>query len=81
MQKRIVLAFAAMLLTQTTEADQFQYKERLVATLLKQVPAMVQSCDPQTGRFGSGIWICQDQERMYPLAVAYGCAAAGNRYH
>ena len=29
MQKRIVLAFAAMLLTQTTEADQFQYKERL----------------------------------------------------
>ena len=81
MRKGIWLAFAIIFAARSTAAEELQYRERLLASLLKQVPAIVQSCDLQTGRFGSGIWICQDQERMYPLAVAYSRAGAGQRYH
>lgn len=81
MRQRFCLALVALVLARIGAADELQYQERLLATLLAQVPAIVKSCDPQTGRFGTGIWICGDQERMYPLAVAYSRAAAGNRYH
>ncbi|MBN1418561.1 MAG: hypothetical protein JXP34_07265 [Planctomycetes bacterium] len=57
------------------------YKERLLDELVKQVPGILKGFDPATGRFGSGIWICQDQHPMFPLAVAYATKSDRNPYH
>jgi len=62
-------------------AAELTLEEQLVAGLVKQVPDLLETYDPETGRFGSGIWICTDQNRMYPLAVAYACEVRGNPYH
>ena len=56
-------------------------EERLVAGLAKQVPAILDNYDAKTGRFGQGIWICTDQNLMYPLAVAYAHQSDGNSYY
>jgi len=80
--RRCAMAFlAATIAVQAARAEDFRYKSQLRASLVKQVPGILGSYDPKTGRFGGGIWICQDQERMYPLAVAYGLAGTDNRYH
>lgn len=61
-------------------ADEFRFKDRLLRSLADQVPGILKTFDPQTGRFGTGIWTCQDQHPMYPLAVAYATQGEGNRY-
>jgi len=50
-------------------ADEFRFKDRLLRSLADQVPGIPKTFDPQTGRFGTGLWTCQDQHPMYPLAV------------
>ncbi len=60
-----------VLLAGTARAADLTYKERLLADLVGKVPIVLQTFDAKTGRFGTGIWTCQDQEAMYPLAVAY----------
>ena len=60
--------------------DDLQYKAQLLEELVEDVPAILKSFDPETGRFGSGIWICRDQHPMYPLAVAYTTKAEANPY-
>jgi hypothetical protein len=74
----IVLAAAVAGSAQSAE---LKYKQRLLAELAKQVPAILKQNDAQTGRFGRGIWICDDQNLMYPLAVAYATPGSGNRYY
>ena len=36
---------------------------------------------PRAAAFGSGIWVCGDQNVMYPLAVAYSTPGGGNPYY
>lgn len=69
------------LAAQSVLAEEWKFKDRALADLVKQVPGILEAFDAKTGRFGSGIWICGDQERMYPLAAAYATAAPGNPYH
>ena len=71
----VTLAVAA-----SAEPADFVYKDRLLDELIEKVPAILETFDAQTGRFGSGIWICRDQHSMYPLAVAYSTPADGNPY-
>ncbi|MEO6434724.1 MAG: hypothetical protein ABIP55_03045 [Tepidisphaeraceae bacterium] len=53
-----------------------------MTVLVKAVPGILKSQDKQTGRFGSGIWIVQDQHAMYALAVAWGSEGKDNpHYH
>ena len=54
-----------------------QYKDRLLQELVQDVPGILKTFDAETGRFGSGIWICRDQHAMYPLAVAYTTEGRG----
>ncbi|MHC4402848.1 MAG: hypothetical protein ACYTG0_24570 [Planctomycetota bacterium] len=61
-----------------TEAGDLDYKERLLTELAAKVPDVLKTFDAETGRFGSGIWICRDQHPMYPLAVAYAVEGEGN---
>jgi hypothetical protein len=60
---------------------ELKYKYRLVNVLVKSVPELLATYDAGTGRFGKGIWICTDQNRMYPLAVAYAYSSPNNPYH
>ncbi|GMU23137.1 MAG: hypothetical protein AMXMBFR13_32200 [Phycisphaerae bacterium] len=60
---------------------EFQFQDLLAARLVQQVPEVLATFDARTGRFGQGIWICTDQNAMYPLAVAYATRAEGNPHH
>lgn len=60
---------------------EFQFQGFLAARLVQQVPEVLATFDASTGRFGQGIWICTDQNAMYPLAVAYATRAEGNTHH
>lgn len=61
-------------------AADLHYKDHLPGDLVKQVPGILKAFDAETGHFGTGIWICTDQNRMYPLAVAYGHKSDANPY-
>jgi len=74
-------ALAAIIVARAAAAEELTYKDRLPGVLEKRVPGILKTFDPGTGRFGSGIWICGDQEQMYPLAVAYARSVPGSRYH
>ena len=58
-----------------------KYKDQLLTELVKQVPQILATYDPETGRFGEGLWLCGDQQQMYPLAAAYASKSTGNRYY
>ena len=81
MRQWILPAVVAGLLGGLTNAADLNYKDRLLGELVAEVPGILESFDPETGTFGSGIWICRDQQSMYPLAVAYATPGEGNRYY
>ncbi len=62
-------------------AEQLKFKDQALEDLVKQVPGILETFDAKTGRFGSGVWICQDQEQMYPLAAAYAIPGKNNPYY
>ena len=57
------------------------YKEQLSKELMKRVPQILEQYDYESGRFGQGIWIVNDQHKMYPLAVVYKTKADVNPYY
>ncbi len=65
----------------TQPTDEFNYKQRLLPILVEAVPGLLKTYDKETGQFGEGIWTCRDQERMYPLAVAYATPDPDNPYY
>lgn len=81
MLRSLAVGLLFPLLFGSASAGEFQYKQRLLGDLVKQVPGILRTFDAKTGRFGSGIWICRDQQEMYPLAVAYATAGPGNKYY
>jgi len=79
---RVVFAIVgAVLIVGSARAADLEYKKRFLADLVEAVPGILESFDSESGKFGSGIWICRDQHPMYPLAVAYATAGEGNRYY
>lgn len=81
MTRRLAFAALAALVCASASAEELRFRQRLLGDLIGKVPGILKTYDPKTGRFGQGIWICQDQQAMYPLAVAYATAAEGNPYH
>ena len=80
--RRMGKALAVVLLiVGLAHAADLKYKDRLLESLVKKVPGILESFDPDSGRFGSGIWTCRDQHPMYPLAVVYTTAADDNPYY
>lgn len=57
------------------------YKDRMLKELVGRVPSILKQFDAGTGRFGSGIWICMDQQPMYTLAVVYATQSPANPYY
>jgi hypothetical protein len=65
----------------TASAEMVRFKERCLADLVAQVPALLESQDRATGRFGTGIWIVTDQNVMLPLAAAWSSKSSRNPYY
>jgi hypothetical protein len=57
---------------------ELKYKAEFLQQLAERVPQMLKVYDATTGRFGEGIWTCQDQNLMLPLAVVYATPGEGN---
>lgn len=81
--RRLILLAAVVAATATgfVRAEDLIYKDQLLASLIKQVPDILKTYDAKTGRFGSGIWICRDQDIMYSLSVAYAAKLGDNKYY
>jgi hypothetical protein len=58
-----------------------RYRDQFLSQLAGRLPQMLKTFDPRTGRFGEGIWTCQDQNLLLPLAVVYATRGEGNSYH
>jgi len=59
---------------------EWSYRDDMVGALAEYIPNLLKSQDRETGRFGKGIWIVQDQHAMWPLAVAWGLRDQANPY-
>lgn len=79
----ITLALSAIMAAQAAphESTTWNFRRQMIPLLAKAVPRMLESQDPKTGRFGSGIWIAADQLPIYPLAVAWATKDPANRYY
>jgi hypothetical protein len=81
MQSPPLLLIAAACIASPSLAGELKYRDRLSRVVVDGVPRALEHYDAKTGRFGQGIWICQDQNVMFPLAVAYTLDVPGNRHH
>ena len=79
----LAVVLAAWLASGADAAEAWRFKQEFLPALVKAVPGILESQDKSTGRFGTGIWIVNDQHAMYPLAVAWATppGAGENRYH
>ncbi|NOX55899.1 MAG: hypothetical protein GXP27_15940 [Planctomycetes bacterium] len=59
----------------------WEFKKEFWPILVRAVPGILKSQDPKTGRFGSGIWIVNDQNVLFPLAVAWAVRHPDNPYY
>ncbi len=78
---RGLIVASALLVAGPAAGAELSFKDALAGGLARQVPDLLRTFDADTGRFGKGIWISTDQNRMYPLAVAYACKRGDKRYY
>src|SRR5688500_6216240 len=76
MSKRLPFMVALLVLMLAPRAgaraeEVWHFKREFLPALVKAVPKILEAQDAKTGRFGTGIWIVNDQHPMYPLAVAW----------
>jgi hypothetical protein len=82
MKRLLILLFITLALVARVRADDvWHFKQELAPQLVKQVPGLLKSQDKKTGRFGEGIWIVNDQNVIYPLAVAWATVDDRNSYY
>ena len=65
----------------SADPAELKYRDEFLRQLVKRVPQMLRTYDAKTGRFGKGIWTCQDQHMMLPLAVVYATPGEGNSHY
>lgn len=65
----------------SARAEQANYKDRCLKDLVSQIPQILASQDPKTGRFGAGIWVVIDQNVLLPLATAWFYKDPRNPYY
>ena len=63
------------------EPESLSYKEQFIGALAQKVPGILHAQDPKTGRFGTGIWMVNDQHPIFPLAVAWATKSKDNPYY
>lgn len=70
-----------LLFSTESESSDFKFKDEFLRRLVARVPEILKSQDPVTGRFGTGVWLCGDQHRIYPLAVVWSTKSEDNPYY
>ncbi len=87
MKAMICLSIVSMLTLLATQAMSNEkpkallFKDEFIRRLADAVPGVLQTQDPKTGRFGTGIWIVQDQNAMFSLAAAWSIQSPDNPYY
>ena len=81
MRKILFSILPILLIPQGLFPAELKYKERLLPLLVAKAPKILDTFDPKTGHFGKGVWICQDQNVMFPLAVLYSSPSPENKYY
>ncbi|MGI5820055.1 MAG: hypothetical protein ACOX9R_18375 [Armatimonadota bacterium] len=61
--------------------DRWPPRDYLVESLVRAVPGILNTYDPDTGRFGGEPWICTDQNVIFPLAAAWSIEHPENPFH
>jgi hypothetical protein len=62
-------------------ADQLKFKQSFLPYLVRAVPEILKTEDPDTGHFGEGIWIVTDQNVVFTLAAAWSYKSDDNPYY
>lgn len=62
----------------SNQGAELWFREDFTKKLAAGVPKIIQSQDAKTGRFGSGVWICTDQNVLFSLAVAWATKSDDN---
>ncbi len=79
MRNHLICSFIVVISVSAWSGD-LLYKNEMIQKLAESIPDILENYDAETGRFGTGIWICRDQHAIYPLAVAYSTKHANNPY-
>ncbi len=77
----VAVVLSSFLLVGLTFASDLRFRDRCFSALAREVPRVLHSQDRESGRFGSGIWIVNDQNVIFPLAVAWAFEHPRNPYH
>ena len=56
-------------------------RDWLRKSVIAGIPAILDRFDPKTGEIGDKPWICQDQNEIFTLAVAWGTPGKDNPYY
>lgn len=62
-------------------SPELRFREQALESLVQAIGQILENYDSATGRFGSGVWICSDQNVIYPLAVAWSYKSPQNPYY
>ncbi len=85
MEKLILAAVCLSVAVSCVSADgawpQWPPTDYLVGSLVERIPAITKSYHSETGRFGTEPWICSDQNKIFPLAVAWALEDDANPYY
>ncbi len=85
MLKLLPIAIILVTLASSAQAAQavgeLRFKDEFIKGLVRAIPGILASQDANTGRFGKGIWIVNDQQVMFPLAAAWSIESADNPYY
>src|SRR6478672_8304047 len=73
-------ALLALLIVNFARAEEWKFKDEFLPQVVDRIPEILKSQDKSTGKFGTGVWICRDQEPIYPLAVAWSIDSPKNPY-
>lgn len=60
---------------------EYDLNDFFLGKLVEAVPSIMRSYHPETGRFGTEPWICNDQHSMFHLAVAWATESPDNPYY
>ncbi|HET6453111.1 MAG TPA: hypothetical protein VFI02_01785 [Armatimonadota bacterium] len=81
MGRYLLVMLTTLILGATARAEELKFKEDFLRRLIADVPTIMKDQDPKTGRFGEGIWTVNDQNSMFPLAVAWATKSDDNPYY
>jgi hypothetical protein len=77
----LLLSIPLQLLVAQERIPEWKFKTEFWPELVRSVPEILRSQDRRTGRFGTGIWIVNDQHPIFPLAAAWALPHPSNPYY